>query len=231
MTHPDDEISICAWIKRLTQVGAEVFMCWTHSLPQRESEARAVAELMGVHQANLAFLNAPDRSTCDHMARLVPLMREVIADAKPDRIACGAFEQGHLDHDATNWIVHQAWDGPVLEIPFYHTYCTRLQTLNRFANPTGQEVMRLHALEERFKLTVAKQFPSQNIWSVLWWYEVWQRTKLKPARLAKSEYLRLQTHTNFTVPNLPPKMAERVTRSESWKRWLKAVEAAEAELA
>ncbi len=230
MTHPDDEISICAWVHRLTRAGAEVFMCWTHSKPEREAEARAVAELLGVHQGNLSFLNAPDRDTCDHMANLVPLMREVIEEARPDRIVCGAFEQGHLDHDATNWIVHHAWEGPVLEIPFYHTYCTRLQTLNRFADATGQDVIRLTPQEERFKLTVAKQFPSQNIWSVLWWYEVWQRTKLKPAQLSKSERLRLQTHVDFRKPNLPPKMSAKVSAHASWHRWLGAVDRAETQL-
>ena len=33
MTHPDDEISICAWIRRLTDAGVDVFLSWTHSTP------------------------------------------------------------------------------------------------------------------------------------------------------------------------------------------------------
>ena len=132
MTHPDDEISICAWIRRLAAAGAHVSMCWTHTAPHRESEARAVADLLGVPAQNLTFLGAPDGTVCNHLAELLPLMRTAVAKARPDRVVCGAFEQGHLDHDSTNWLVHRAWNGLVLEVPFYHSYHTRLQTMNCF---------------------------------------------------------------------------------------------------
>jgi hypothetical protein len=143
--------------------------------------------------------------------------------ARPDRVCCGAFEQGHIDHDATNLLVNEAFKGPVSEIPFYHCYYTRLQTLNRFSDPRGQEIIHLDLDEQRFKTLVAKQFPSQNIWSVLLWYEISQNVRLRPMTLAKSERMRLQTHKNFLVPNHPPKIARRVEGTPTWQRWVAAV--------
>ena len=230
MTHPDDEISICSWIRRLTLVGAHVSMCWTHTAPHRESEARAVAKLLGVPGENLTFFDAPDGDVCSHLADLLPLMRQVVVKARPSRVVCGAFEQGHLDHDSTNWLVHRAWNGPVLEVPFYHSYHTRLQNMNCFAQRHSGEVHRLAPHEARFKRQVARQYPSQNIWTVLLWHEVWQAVRLRPARLSTRECMRLQTHKDFTTPNLPPKLAAKVLKTKAWQRWVSAVEAAEIEV-
>ncbi|HLK14094.1 MAG TPA: PIG-L family deacetylase [Fimbriimonadaceae bacterium] len=227
MTHPDDEISVCAWIKRLTVAGVHVSMCWTHTLPKREAEARRVASMLGVKNDDLFFLHAPDGRICDHLAELLPAMREVVNRSRPDRIVCGAFEQGHLDHDSTNWLVHRAFDGPVFEVPFYHCYHTRLQNMNRFAHRTGGETLRLTKEEARFKRHIARQFPSQNIWTVLLWHEVWQAVRLRPARLSTREVMRLQTHTDFSIPNLPPRLREKVLKTRAWRRWVDAVCSAE----
>src|SRR5579871_4435618 len=179
MTHPDDEISICAWIKFLVENQNQVFLSWTHSTPEREREARAAAALIGVHQDHLRFFNAPDGDVVDHIASLVQPFKDWFSIVKPDRVCCGAFEQGHIDHDSTNFVVNQAFHGPVLEIPFYHSYIVRLQRINRFADPRGEEVRPLDKFEQRFKKMLAKQYPSQRIWSVLLWYEVLQGSKLR----------------------------------------------------
>ncbi|MBN9502533.1 MAG: hypothetical protein BGO01_17970 [Armatimonadetes bacterium 55-13] len=223
MTHPDDEISICAWIHRLVQAGVEVHMSWTHSHPVREQEARLSAELLGIPQDRLSFFSATDGSVCDELQTWRPHFQELMDRVAPTRVACGAFEQGHLDHDSTNWLVNQTFSGPVFEIPFYHTYAVRLQAMNRFADPAGQEVIHLTKEEQKLKLAVAKRYRSQNIWQVLWWYEVWQMTRLRPAELRKREIMRLQTHRDFLTPNLPPALAKKVEASDSWGRWRAAI--------
>ena len=225
MTHPDDEISICAWIRRLTKQGNEVHISWTHSNQTRESEARAVALLLGVPDRNLHFLHGTDGQIPEEMPILLPKFQQLVDSVEPDRICCGAFEQGHLDHDSTNFLVNQVFDGPVFEIPFYHTYLTRFQRLNRFADPTGQEVTELTVDEQKLKTLVARQFPSQNIWSVLLWYEVWQKARFRPMELTHSERMRLQKPTNYRRPNLPPRLAERVKRCPNWRRWKAALRA------
>lgn len=228
MTHPDDEISICVWIRRLREAGVHVSMCWTHDVPKRQAEARAVAKQLGVGDHELHFLGAYDGRVCEQMSELLPVLQTVVKQTRPDRVVCGAFEQGHLDHDATNWLVNRTFDGPVLEVPFYHAYHTRLQNMNSFANGPVGEVLRLTAEEARFKCHIARQFPSQNIWSVLLWHEVYQAARLRPARLRTREWMRLQVHTDFRVPNLPPKLAAKVLRSPAWQRWLAALDAVEA---
>jgi LmbE family N-acetylglucosaminyl deacetylase len=223
MTHPDDEISICAWIKRLADQGNEVFVTWTHSNRMREQEARAVALLLGVHEDRLHFFGAGDGSVADEIPELLPEFRKWMAQVKPDRVACGAFEQGHIDHDATNYLVNRSFDGPIFEIPFYHTYLTRFQILNRFADPAGEEVCSLSRDEQMLKMHVARQYPSQNIWTILRWYQMWQKARLRPMELTRYERMRLQTHRDFLRPNLPPRLAARVTRCAAWRRWEKAI--------
>jgi LmbE family N-acetylglucosaminyl deacetylase len=224
MTHPDDEISICAWMHRLATLGAHVSVSWTHSTPTREQEARAVATLLGIPQENLYFLNATDGRACQEMLTLLPKFQTLVQQVQPDRVCCGAFEQGHLDHDATNFLVNQTFKGPILEIPFYHTYTTRLQTLNRFSNPQIEEVRNLDPQEQRLKKQVARQYPSTNIWSVLLWYEVWQLTRFKPMALAKTERMRLQTNPDFLKPAHPEPTAQKVLKTEPWQTWCQSVQ-------
>ena len=224
LTHPDDEISICAWIHRCVRSGCPVYMSWTHSNPLREREARAAAHLLGVPQDHLFFFGATDGSACDEMPDLLPGFRELMGTTKPDRVCCGAFEQGHIDHDATNFLVRRTSDCAVLEIPFYHTYLTRFQTLNRFSDPRGQEILDLEMDEQRLKTAVARQYPSQNIWSVLLWYEISQNARLRPMLLAKTERMRLHTRSDFRKPAHPPKLAAKVEQSKTWQRWVRAVD-------
>lgn len=226
MTHPDDEIAICAWIKRLTQAGAEVHINWTHSNPIRAAEARIVSAILGVPTPHLSFMEATDGAVCDQMTDLKPQFQALVDRIQPDRVCCTAFEQGHLDHDATNWLVHQAFDGPVFEVPLYHPYTRRLQRMNVFPTPDNQQALALQPEEWQLKLQVAKSYRSQNIWSVLWWYEAWQTVRFKPVELRKRELLRLQTHRDFATPNLPPRLRAEVEASAPWRRWLAALDRA-----
>lgn len=225
MTHPDDEISICAFIRRLTAQGHEVYMSWTHTTPVREKEGRMAAARLGVPDENLFAFGATDGKVCDEMVSLLPRFEKMMNDVAPDRVCCGAFEQGHIDHDSTNLLVHLSFTGPIFEIPFYHPYTTRLQTMNAFSEPEKvHEELRLEPEEVRFKKDFAKLFPSQNIWSVLFWYEAYQITQLKRPELARRELMRLQTHKDFLAPQLPPKLAARVGASQKWAHWQKCAQ-------
>lgn len=229
-THPDDEISICAWMRRLVNSGASVHCGWSVSNRVREAESRKVMERLGVVQQNLTFLEHPDKGACDHLIELTSNWVTIIECAKPDVIAIGAFECGHIDHDSTNFAVRHALDTigksavPMVEIPWYHTYLTRIPILNRFADPAGEEVLELDAEEQRLKREVSRMYPSQNIASLLVWYTVLSWVKLKPVDLRRTERLRMQTHFDYTVPNLPGELKQKVMRSETWKRWIRAVE-------
>lgn len=227
MTHPDDEIAICAWIRRLVDAGAEVWLSWTHSTPIRHAEALAAARRLGVPRDRLFFHEGTDANCCDEMDILLSTFRAMIGICRPDRIACGAFEQGHIDHDTTNFLVHQVFKGPIYEIPFYYSYLTRLPRVNRFENPEGEEVLKLEREQVRFKIDYAKGFPSQRVWVNMIFANL-QAMITGDGPLGNSERMRLQGRTDFRKPQHSPGLSLQIEESETWARWLAAVDRFEA---
>ena len=227
MTHPDDEISVCHILRSLVRNGNEVFVSWTHSTPAREAESRSAAELLGIPPSNLTFLGAPDNEVCDNLVALEPRFRKLMNDVQPDRVVCGAFEQGHIDHDATNFLVNATFTGPVIEVPFYNPYTPNIRRLNEFSDPRGEEKLELDAGEARFKKDFAKRFPSQNIWRLLLAHEAVQVVRGRKPTLARYERFRFQTHRDFRVPNHPERIRDQVAKHPMWKRWIEAVDAFE----
>ena len=223
MTHPDDEISICMWMKKLVDNGNEVYVSWTHSTPTREAEGRKVAEKLGIPQDHLTFHMAPDGVICTQFKDLIPVFADLMEKVKPDVVVCGAFEQGHVDHDTTNVLVNLTFKGDVLEVPFYHTYMTKFQTMNEFSDTTGQSVFALSDAEAKLKREIAKQYRSQNIWSVLFWFEAWQAIQGKRIELAKREVMRLQQHKVFRIPNHPTYIVKELEKNSTWQGWCEHV--------
>lgn len=230
MSHPDDEMAICSWIKVLVEQGAEVHLSWTHSNATREAEARAVAVILGIPEHRLHFMGAPDGRVAEQMPSLVKPFRELLSSVSPDRVVCCAYEQGHLDHDATNYLLHRTFDGPIFELPLYHTYCTKLQRVNRFYCGTG-ETRVLTEEERKLKIHVIRQYQSQNIEKVMRLYQIYCRAARKPAHALETEQLRLKTWTNYYAPNLPAALARRVTKHANWRRWQHCVRALDLYLA
>lgn len=228
LTHPDDELSIAVWIRRCVANGCEVWLSWTHATETRKKEARAIAHMLGIRPDRLFFHGGTDGSVCDELAQLLPSFQKMMDVVKPDRVVCGAFEQGHLDHDSTHWLVTHSFEGAVFEAPFYHIYTSKVQTINRFSDPDGQETIRLTKNERKFKRHLARQYPSQNIWSVLLWYEiVHQGARLRPFRLTFSERLRPVKEVDYAKPAHPRKIARKVRASGKWHRWRRALRRAE----
>jgi hypothetical protein len=152
----------------------------------------------------------------------MPSFETMMAKCRPHRVACGAFEQGHLDHDATNCLVQATFDGPVFEIPFYYSYLTRLPRVNRFADPSREEIIQLGKSEARFKLEYAKGFPSQRIFTNMIFANL--RAKLTgDGSLTRTERMRLQTWTEFRQPQHKSPLASRIRDCENWKYWVECV--------
>jgi LmbE family N-acetylglucosaminyl deacetylase len=222
-THPDDELAICVWVRRLVAAGAEVHLSWTHRTDVREAEARAMAKLLGVPEERLTFHAGEDGRVADQMPELLPGFRAMMERVKPDRVYTTAFEQGHLDHDATHCLVRKSFAGPVFEFPMYHPYTRKIQTMGRFGIADGEEVLELTREESEFKNRASKMYRSQNIRSVVFWYTVYRALCLRPAGFRRAERLRAVGETDFFTPNLPEPWKSEVARSAMWRRWLEAV--------
>ncbi len=223
-THPDDELAVCAFIRRLRLAGATVVMNWTHATPVRQAEAVRAASILGVPETHLSFMEGEDGKICDQMGSLLPSFQALMDRTKPDRIVCIAFEQGHLDHDATNCLVRHSFGGPILEWPMYHPYTRRIQTMGRFCDPAGEEVLVLDRFERRLKRRMSWRYPSQNIRSVLVGYHLLRSLQLRPARLYATERLRLSSTIDYLSPSVPLQLRYEVESSAMWRRWIEAYE-------
>lgn len=198
-------------------------MSWTHRTEAREREARAFAAVLGVPEANLTFHGADDGRVADQMPHLLPRFRDMMARWQPEQVICAAFEQGHTDHDATHCLVSRSFDGPIYEFPMYHPYTRRIQTMGRFADPVGEEILTLTREESQFKNRMSKMYRSQNIRSVVLWYTIYRALCLNPARLQHTERLRRVETVDYLTPSLPEPMRSEVAASSMWKRWVEAV--------
>ena len=224
-THPDDELAFAAWARRLARNGNEVWMAWTHRTDVREREARNAAAAIGIPSARLRFHDGTDGDVCDEIPRLRESFARLVDEVRPDRVVCGAFEQGHLDHDATAFLLRHAYDGPILEAPFYHTYVRpRWQTINRFSDPSREEVRTLDEEERRFKIRLSLGYPSQRIGRVVRAYEIGNRAVGRRPELYATERLRLMEVADWRRPAHPAPLAARVVRSARWRRWLRAMD-------
>ena len=222
--HPDDELAVAATMKRLLSNGHELYCLWTHSTDTRKSEAIAGARHLGIPESNLYFLSGTDGSICDELLEILPTYRDIVSKVNPDTVAVGAFEQGHLDHDATRLLVHECFQGEILEFPLYHWYRFRsIQRMNQFTIIDDSEVFPLHSEEIRMKISMARLYPSQTIFKALTlnhWYEKIIRKKFKTI---EREILRIPNTFHFAEPNHPPKLAKKIKKHHRWKRWEKAL--------
>lgn len=148
----------------------------------------------------------------------------MIQTFRPDFAVVGAFEQGHLDHDATHWLVRQTFLGEMREVPLYHSYLRRYQVLNRFSDPAGEAVLRLTAEERRFKVRLARCYPSQSIYRILATHETVARFVSPRRRLLFTERMRaVPPVVDYTSPRHPPELRRRIEGSAKWREWLSAL--------
>lgn len=220
MTHPDDEISVAGWIRRLVLAGNQVSMAWAHSTPVREAESRCAAKSLGVPSERLTFLALEDGKLVYQLPRLVETLNPLLRSDQFDRVAVTAFEQGHLDHDSVCFAAYELFDGPILQYPMYYPYSRILQKLQRFPSTEGVERLQLAPPESKEKWRLLDSYPSQTIkrnallhhWLLSW----------LPGneRLDTREFLRYQREIDFGVPNHSGPMRKELERHKKWSIWL-----------
>lgn len=224
-THPDDEIAVAALVRRLTLSGAAVHAFWTHSTPVREDESRNAMRALGLGEGSLTFFRAEDGNVVASLDELRTHVCDLVKEFRPSRVVTHAFEQGHIDHDATNLLVNLCYDGPVFEAPYYHTYLTRFPRLYAFASPEGVETTPLTTEERTIKKRLTRMYPSQTLRRNVVAYELLHALTFRRPPLFLVEKLRRQTHKDFLCPNHPERVADRIRSSETWQRWERAAQA------
>jgi LmbE family N-acetylglucosaminyl deacetylase len=157
--HPDDEIvGAATMIARRHAAGDRFFGLYlTSGVPaaeqlwrwdrqrrearvaQRRDEARAAAARLGIEP--VGFSNWPSRTLKSHLAAAVAWIDRSLAEHAIDALWVAAWEGGHQDHDAANFLAAQtAGNRPILEFAEYNAG-GGTSNWNRFAAPNGSETM------------------------------------------------------------------------------------------
>jgi len=220
--HPDDDVFAAGLMKRLLSSGIETFGVWLTSggylggQNRRESELRRSTSLLSLPQDHCAMLRFPDLGLIDSMDEASSKLSEIFRNYKPQNIFVTAFEGGHPDHDAANFIVYEArfrsqLNCRLFEFPLYNgsgPFLTWRWRINSFP-PGGPETFfqPLTPSEIDCKRKMMKIYSSQ------WMYMI-------PAQLARSRavllrqgepYRRCPDNRDHTLPPHPGKL--------NYERW------------
>jgi LmbE family N-acetylglucosaminyl deacetylase len=112
--HPDDEVLISGTMKLLVQAGAEVHAAWTTSGDKfvkreiRESELQRSMDILGLDESRIHLLRFPDLGMVAMMEEAAESATSLLSAIKPDIIFANAYEGGHPDHDAVNFLAYES---------------------------------------------------------------------------------------------------------------------------
>ena len=155
--HPDDEVvGAAAAITRHRAEGDQFFglyltdgipaleQLWRHDRPRRDArarrrcdEARQAAALLGIEVVD--FFGWPSRTLKAHLNDAAARIETILRERGIDAIWVSAWEGGHQDHDAANFLASRVAAGrPVFEFAEYNRGGGTVQW-NRFAVPNGNE--------------------------------------------------------------------------------------------
>jgi LmbE family N-acetylglucosaminyl deacetylase len=186
--HPDDEVFITGTMKQLLNQGAEVEAAWVTcgeyfgNTETRKREWAKVTALLGLKEESIHLLRLPDLGLVSMLNQAADIIADTVKSVRPDVIFSNAYEGGHPDHDAVNFLAYEACYraglNPILsEFPLYNASGSYLYChwrINGFPD-NGLPVLHnpLNESEIECKLRTIRSYPSQ------WMYMV-------PARLAVS---------------------------------------------
>jgi LmbE family N-acetylglucosaminyl deacetylase len=179
--HPDDEVvGAAASIARHRASGdrfvalyltdgipaSEQLWRWERSgrearIQQRRAEARAAAAALGIEP--VAFLGWPSRALKAHIGEAAARIAALLDSHAIDSLWVPAWEGGHQDHDAANFLAARAAAGrPVTEFAEYNRGGGSMRR-NRFAAPNGTETtLHLSAAEQASKRRLLALYRSER---------------------------------------------------------------------
>lgn len=186
--HPDDDVFIAGLMKRLISSGIETYGIWLTSggylggQERRENELMRALTVLGLPLERRALLRFPDLGLINSMDQAANRLSAILTDYKPQNVFVTAFEGGHPDHDAANFIAYEArfrsgLSCRLFEFPLYNgsgSFLTWRWRINAFP-PTHSETL----FQPLSPAEIDCKHKMMNIYSSQWMFMI-------PARLAQS---------------------------------------------
>ncbi len=129
--HPDDDVFVAGLMHRLLRGRARITGVWLTSgdaggdAAEREREIAAAMNILGLPPEARVLLRLADMGLLGAMGSGADLVAGLVARHRPHGIFVSAFEGGHVDHDAANFIAAEAVrragaDSTLFEYPTYN---------------------------------------------------------------------------------------------------------------
>jgi len=188
LAHPDDEVFIVGTMRQLLVKGVDVHAAWLTSGDfdgkgaLRERELGEAMQILGLHRSRVHLMRLPDLGLVRLMDRAAADVTKLMDRIRPDVVFADAFEGGHPDHDAVNFLAYEgsyraSLRARLFEFPLYNGSGPALTwwwRINGFPPGTGQTYYnRLDDDEIDRKYRIMRAYSSQ------WMY-------MTPARMASS---------------------------------------------
>jgi LmbE family N-acetylglucosaminyl deacetylase len=174
--HPDDDAFISGTMRTLVQNGAKVHGVWLTSgdrfgkASARENELFRAVKHVGLEPAQVHLLRLPDLGLVREMDRAADTVTRLLHDVQPEIVFCNAFEGGHPDHDAVNFLTYEGClrsnvQARLYEFPLYSGAGRRVHfrwLINSFPKDDSA-VLRTNLSESayRCRIRVLQSYPSQ----------------------------------------------------------------------
>ena len=186
--HPDDDVFISGIMKMLLIKGIEILGIWLTSggylggQKRREGELTQAMNALELPLNCRRMLRLPDLGLIHSTDKAVSMLAEIFTDFKPQNVFVTAFEGGHPDHDAANFIVYEArfrskTKCQLFEFPLYNgsgpfwTWRWRINSFPPGGEPTVFQKLTPFEIDRKRKM--------MKLYSSQWMYMI-------PARLARS---------------------------------------------
>lgn len=175
--HPDDECFASIALGKLLRKKRDVHCVWATSgqarggMDVREKELHASLNLLGASQEKAVLLRLPNRGLLPLLDSGAAKLGEIIAQHKADTVVVPAYEGGHIDHDAVNFMAWHALthhldrtpQPKLLEFPLYNrtgNLFTLFWRINDFPkdtdsgfriSPDAEDIRTKHAMMAAYK--------------------------------------------------------------------------------
>ncbi len=129
--HPDDEVLIAGTMRGLLARGAFMHAAWITSgdyfggRERREAELACAMGILGLDAQRTHLLRLPSLGLLAQLRHGGERVAELIHETRPEIVFVNAYEGGHPDHDAVNFMAYSGLHelGPkirLLEFPLYN---------------------------------------------------------------------------------------------------------------